>query len=392
VIHALLVAAVVAGAAGVVLAGWTLAVTPRLSKAARGSGSHGTESRQGHPRVSIVVPARNEERSIAAAVSSHLSQDYPNFEVIVVDDRSTDSTAEILASLASSHPTLRVLDCPDPSNGWLGKPHALAFGSGAASGDLLLIADADVLYDPRTLGEAVSLLDQRRLDFIGLLPRLEASGFWEKVLMPYLIATYFSGSGLLANLERPRWLALGGGAGILLRRAVYDSIGGHAALKDSVVDDLRLSLAVKRAGFRTLGVRAEDRVAVRMYHGFREIWDGFSKNMAYAFKGAVGVVMVILAALNLVLALAPPLVLAARLAGVPIAPNDVRLAAVAVALAVLARLIPAAALRDPLWPSLTHPLMTAVWSGIICRSFYLRLVQRRLVWRGRVFDARVARF
>ncbi len=391
-IHAILVAAVFAGAAGVVLAAWTLAVTPRLSKAAEASASRQPSRPHGLPRVSVIIPARNEERSIAAAVSSHLAQDYEDFEVIVVNDRSTDGTGEVLGSLASSHPALRVLECPDPPRGWLGKPHALAFGSRAATGELLLFADADVRYDPRTLSEAVSLLGKRRIDFIGLLPRLEASGFWENVLMPYLIAAYFSGAGLLANLDRPRWLGLGGGAGILVRRAAYDSVGGHAALKNSVVDDLRLSIAVKRAGFRTLGVRAEDRVAVRMYLGFREIWDGFSKNMAYAFKGAVGGVMVVLTALNLVLALAPPLVLAARLAGAPISPRDVGLAAAAAALTVLARLVPAVALRDPLWPCLMHPIMTAVWAGIICRSFYFRIVQRRLVWRGRVFDARAARF
>lgn len=390
--HAILVAAVVAGAVGVVLAGWTLAVTPRLSKEARGFGSRGPGIPRDSPRVSIVIPARNEERSIAAGVSSHLAQDYANFEVIVVNDRSTDGTAEVLGTLASSHPSLRVLDCPDPPSGWLGKPHALAFGAGAASGELLLFADADVRYDPRTLREAVFLLEKRRIDFIGLLCRLEASGFWEKVLMPYLIASYFSGAGLLANLERPRWLAVGGGAGILVRRAAYDSIGGHAALKDSVVDDLRLSLAVKQAGFRTLGVRAEDRVAVRMYRGFREIWDGFSKNMAYAFKGGFGVTLVVLAVVNLVLALAPPLVLLASLAGAPIAPREVGLAAVAFVLATLSRLVPTVALGDPLWPCLMHSLMTAVWSGIICRSFYLRMVRRRLVWRGRVFDARAARF
>jgi hypothetical protein len=129
-----------------------------------------------------------------------------------------------------------------------------------------------------------------------------------------------------------------------------------------------------------------------MYRGFREIWDGFSKNMAYAFKGTVGGVLVVLAAVNLVLALAPPLILAARLAGAPVPPRDVGLAAAGAALAVLARLIPAAALKDSVWPCLTHPLMTGVWSGIICRSFYFRIVQRRLVWRDRVFDARVARF
>jgi hypothetical protein len=178
----------------------------------------------------------------------------------------------------------------------------------------------------------------------------------------------------------------------LIRRSAYEAIGGHEALKASVIDDVALAVRTKLSGFRTCAARAEDRVTVRMYHGFREVCAGFTKNVAYAYQGWPGAILFLVTAAWFVFSLAPPAFLVLAFAGVPAAPRDIALAAAGTALPILARLVLAAAVGDPLWPSFTHPIMAAVWAAITCRSFYQRVVRKRLTWRGREFDARGARF
>ncbi len=383
-LHAALAASVGLAAVGLALVVLNVTLLPRLST---GSPADGRK-----PRVSIVIPARNEERDVEAAVRSHLAQDYPDFEVIVVEDRSADATPEILDRVAREDRRLTVVRGVDPPAGWLGKPHALAQGAAAASGELLLFADADVHYHPRALSEAVSYLETRGLDLLALLPRLAMQGFWENVLMPYLLVAFFESPGFLANWRRPRWIAAGGGAGNLVRRAVYDAVGGHAALRASVVDDVHLGFAVKLAGYRFGIVRAEERVAVRMYRGFREVVDGFTKNIAYVYQGAVGPPLFAFTLATLTAAILPPAALVAALLGAKIPATDLVLAAEGYAIVVASRLALAGALGDALWPAPTHPIMAAVWSGILARSLYQRFVRRRLTWRGRDFEARSARF
>jgi hypothetical protein len=131
---------------------------------------------------------------------------------------------------------------------------------------------------------------------------------------------------------------------------------------------------------------------VRMYRGFREVVNGFTKNLGYAFNGLLGAVLFLLTSLVTLLVVAPPLVLGAALLGAPVDSSDALYAAAAYAIMVAVRLAAAAALGDPLWPAVTHPIMTAAWAFIIARSLFYRFVRRRLVWRGREFDARRARF
>src|SRR5262249_4436828 len=279
-IHALLAAALGGWVITLLLLLVNLAAVPRLTRS--------LPAGLVFPRVSMIVPARDEERQVARSVASHLAQDYPDYEVIVVNDRSTDSTGEILASLPDPAGRLRVIEGTETPPGWLGKPYAISQGARMATGEILLFVDADVVYHHRALTEAVATLESRRADFLCLLPRMDAEGFWEKILMPNVMGSFFLGAGFFANLDRPRWLAAGGGAGNLIRREAYERLGGHAALKDSVVDDVHLAFAAKGSGFRTRVVRADDRISVRMYAGFREVWDGFTKNVAYIFNGAWG--------------------------------------------------------------------------------------------------------
>jgi chlorobactene glucosyltransferase len=385
VIHALLVAGVVATVLGAIALPVNLVAFPRLSRAARGN-------RPGLlPRVSVVIPARDEADEIERTVRSHLAQEYPHIHVVVVDDRSRDGTGDIVAAIAREDSRVSLVRGAEPPKGWLGKPHALWLGARAADGDLILFADGDVRYEPRALAEAVAVMEERGLDLLAFFPRLEARGFWENVLMPYLAVAVFLGLGFLATV-RGVPIAMGAGAGNLVRRRVYDAIGGHAALRDSVVDDVRLAGTVKRAGFRVAAFRADDRVAVRMYRGFRGVWNGFTKNIAWVYSGVGGALLFGLTILLLAVSIAPAAVLALAAVGLTIPDRDVVLAAVIFVSSVLVRGALAAALGDPLWPALAHPIMTAVWAGLMGRSLFHRFIRRRFTWRGREFDARRARF
>lgn len=344
------------------------------------------------PSVSTVVPARNEERGIEAAVRSHLAQDYPDLEVVVVDDRSTDATGAILARLAAEDPRLRVVSGAEPPAGWLGKPHALFQGTRAARGELLLLADADVRYAPDAVAQAVSLVEAEGLDLMALFPRLEMKGFWENVLMAYLPVSYFIGPAFLMNSDRQRRFAVGAGAGMLVRAEAYRASGGHEALRSSVIDDLHLASRVRRAGGRCRMVRADRAMRLRMYRGFREIVDGFTKNVAYVFEGGWGVVLAAITAVSFLAWSLPAAVLVGAALGAPLPAGSVAPAGVAAASMLATRVGIALYLDYPLWPALTHPCMAAVWMGIMARSFAWRFLRREMRWRGRTYPAATARF
>jgi chlorobactene glucosyltransferase len=342
--------------------------------------------------VSVVVPARDEAGGIEASVRSHLSQDYPELEVVVVDDRSSDGTAEILSRLAAEDSRLAIVAGVEPPEGWLGKPHALFQGARRATGELLLFADADVRYAPSAISESVAMLEREGLDLLALFPRLEMAGFWENVLMPYLAVSYFFGPAFWVNSDAQRRFAAGGGAGMLVRASAYRAAGGHEALRASVIDDIGLAIRVRRAGGRCRMAMADEKVRVRMYRGFREVFDGFTKNMAYVFEGGLGVFLAISTFFTFLAWSLPAAVLAAAALGAAVPPRDVRLAAVAFLLTVVARAAMGAYLKYPLWTSVTQPLTAGVWAAITARSLAWRFLHRRVRWRGRTYDAGQARF
>jgi chlorobactene glucosyltransferase len=330
--------------------------------------------------VTIVIPARNEERYIGKTLDAALRQDYPDFEVIVVDDGSEDGTAAAIAQRALE-PRLTALASRPLNPGWLGKPNALASGALRATGKWILFMDADVELQPRALLDAVSATERHGWDYLALLPHFEREGFWEEILMPVVpVAAFVYIPSFLSLLRRTK-LAPGAGAFGLVRRDAYEAIGGHEAIKSSVVDDLRLAMELKRAGYVCRARMGGHLLRLRMYHGFHEIVEGFTKNAHAAFGDSIlRPVLFVLASLFVGLGpfvwpLMPSLELGSSLA-----------------LLLVCRTLVQLRLRFPLWPVLLSPVTTLVSLFIVLRSLRMARGEGVVRWRGREYKRETTEF
>lgn len=237
------------------------------------------------PKVCLCMPARDEALEIGAALSSWLAQKYPSLRIIVVDDGSTDATAEILAPLGILHPDrLRVIRNDHLPPGWLGKNHALDLAVRqleALEATWLLFVDADVQADPLLLRRAFAFLETHPTDLLALFFGVETQGFWESLVIPIVMG----GSFMLLPVHQvpnPRHPAFCGvGAFTLVRRSAYDAVGGHAADPLQAIDDMMLARRVKRAGFINRVALGGTLLRLRLYHGLPEMLRGFRKNAAF---------------------------------------------------------------------------------------------------------------
>jgi chlorobactene glucosyltransferase len=239
------------------------------------------------PPVTVIVPARNEEKNIERCARSLLHQDYPDYELIVVDDGSTDRTPALLAELKAEYPKLNVvrLDGKLPE-GWAGKPHAMHAGYEASRPDsrYILFSDADTFHHPQALRMTVGTAVKENASLLSALPELELKSFWEKVLMPLVVMGITLQYPLDKVNEPDSKLAIANGQYLLVRRDAYEQVGGYGGrMKSSLIDDRDMALAVKAAGGRLVLRNGMNLVSVRMYTNLREIWDGFTKN---AFVGS----------------------------------------------------------------------------------------------------------
>ncbi len=237
------------------------------------------------PQVSVIVPARNEARNIRACVERLLGQTYPNFEVIVVDDRSEDGTAEILASLGETDPHLKILQGQEKPPGWAGKPHALWQAVPEAGGAWLCFVDADTFAEPELLASTMQAARTSGAEMFSILTGQDLLTFWERTVNP-LVFTAISATHAPRRVNDPdRPDAIANGQFILISKQAYEGAGGHRGVWDSLVEDLDLAKNVKAAGFRLLIADGRKLARTRMYTNFQEVWEGWSKNIYLGMRG-----------------------------------------------------------------------------------------------------------
>jgi chlorobactene glucosyltransferase len=240
---------------------------------------------QNFPRVSVLVPARNEAKNIKACVESLLTQEYPDFEVLVLDDNSTDGTRIILEQIALHDPRLRILYGTALPSGWLGKHWACYQLAQQATGKLILFTDADTRHKPNTLRDSISALLTQHADLVTAFPLEEMVTWGERLTVPILGFSIFCFFPmLLAEKFRLPAFSVSIGQFMLFRRSAFDAIGGYAAIHNHPVDDMVLGRNIIKHGFRWQFMDATQHVTCRMYHNFSDAMDGFTKNIFAVFN------------------------------------------------------------------------------------------------------------
>jgi chlorobactene glucosyltransferase len=334
------------------------------------------------PRVSILVPARNEEINIGPCLRSLLAQDYPDFEVIVLDDESQDRTGAIIAEIAAEDPRLRAITGKPLPPGWLGKHWACQQLGEAAGGELLLFTDADTRHEPHSVLYAVGALFHENADLLTAIPQEKVITFAEQItvpMIPWSILVFLP----LAVAYRLRMPGLSSSIGqfMLFRRGVYEAVGGYASVRTDVVDDIAMGRRIKANGFRWRLANAMPEVKCRMYRNFSEAFEGLSKN-AFASLG-VSVPIFILVWLWMFLSFLEPLAGLLLLAfNAPLAGFSTELAAWAIGLSLLLWGLSAWRFGLPLHLTLFYPLIVTMTYVIAMRSLVLSLTGRS-TWKGR---------
>jgi len=237
------------------------------------------------PLVSVIVPARNEAMNIERSVRSILATEYRPIEVIVVDDRSSDTTGEIVERLARSggaEGRLRLVSGAELPEGWFGKSWAIVQGYRVARGDLLLFTDADTWHHPELLPRTVTVLTAERVHVVSVVSRQEMVTFWERLVQPHVLLALASRVGDLRRVNRTRitWDAIASGAYILTTRQAYDAVGTHEVVKGAIAEDVALAQAYVRHHLDIFLTHAAQFMSVRMYRSLAEIVEGWSKNLA----------------------------------------------------------------------------------------------------------------
>jgi chlorobactene glucosyltransferase len=317
-----------------------------------------------------------------------LEQDYPHYEVIVLDDNSSDTTLDITRSLAANDRRLRFLEGKSLQQGWTGKSFACHQLSQEAKGELLLFVDADTEHAPHSISAAVTEMQRSQADLLSLIPRQIMVTFWEKAILPLLhFSTFCFLPFLLVRLSKNPKFAMANGQFMLFNKRVYETIGGHKEVRTALVEDVWLSRLVKQQGFRLLVMDGTQLVSCRMYTSLRGIWEGFSKNLFPGMRYSIPMIVAVIV-FNFLTSVLPFLLL--LLGNASSGTGSWWVGVVATELAVIFAIRVALALRFQMsLPAvLTHPIAMSVLMGIAANSVRLVLLGGGSRWKGRAYDFR----
>jgi chlorobactene glucosyltransferase len=335
------------------------------------------------PLISVLVPARDEDENIEACVRSVLALNYPHFEVLVLDDHSSDDTYPILCRLRDQDHRLRVLIGADLPLDWYGKPFACWQLANAARGEFLLLTDADCVFAPDALLLALGAAQEQKADVVSLVPDLRCEGFWERLLIPiqYFVIFAFLPTPLIRLTPFP-WFAAANGAFLFLSRETYFAVDGHRAVRQQLAEDVKFAQHVKREGKSLWYGDGSRTYFVRMYDGLDALWAGFSKNLFPAFSSNLPLLLWIVFLLVNLFVLPPLWAIwgwQAR-ADWALLPLVTYLGLAGVRLGLTARFG-----RDSAGYALLNPLAWLIVIGIALSSAYHSLSGRGNIWKGRVY-------
>jgi glycosyltransferase involved in cell wall biosynthesis len=340
----------------------------------------------GNPSVSVIVPARNEEETIEQALRTLLALDYDNYEVIAVNDRSTDRTGEIMERVSQNpHPVaqdatrmghpLRVIHHSELPPGWLGKTHAMWTAANQASGEWLLFTDADVMFKPDSLRRALAYAEAEPADHVVLFPRMIMKRPGEYMMIAFFQTMFMFGHRPWKVADPSTDDHMGVGAFNLVRRRVYDAVGTYEALRMEVLDDMKLGKVVKNAGFAQRNVFGGDLISIRWGHGAFGIVNNLTKNFfaVLSFQSW----RTLLSAFGLAFINLGPFL------GIWLAQGWERLP-FAIALGSLLMIYVGMSWRSSVPPYyvLLHPVSTMLFIYTLLRSMFLTLTNDGIVWRG----------
>ncbi len=352
-----------------------------------------TEQPENAPLISICVPARNEARNIGRCVESLLAQDYPDFEVVVLEDRSTDDTAKILDELSRADDRLKIINGDELPLGWAGKPHALTQASAAARGEWLCFVDADTFPAPETLNAVYAKAREVDSDFFTIFTHQEMETFWERTILPLVMTALSAGFSPHKVNDPNSDIAIANGQFIFIKRNVYDAIGGHTAIKDSIVEDKDLAILTKSSGYRLIVADGSDFVRTRMYTSLPEMWEGWTKNIYLGLRDeprlvALGIFEAFLA---LAAALLLPLWVGLGVYLTIASPNYESFVILGEGLLLWGmltywRIRANRAMEIPLWYALTVPLGAGVFGAMMFASAFKVISGMGVTWKGRRYS------
>ena len=342
-------------------------------------------------RVTVIIPARDEEANIAHCLESLLTQDYPQnrVSVLVVNDHSADSTAAIVRGLSARHPRITLINSPPLPPRWVGKSHACWIGARAAAAatQWLCFIDADVTVAPGALSSALQTVLVQRLDLLSLMPRQELRSFAERLILPCGLILLSFLQDLRQSQARFGNDVAATGQFMLVRRDAYDAVGGHAAVCTAICEDLEFARRLKQSGRSVLLMGGDDLLSTRMYTGWRTLWPGLAKNLVDTLGGPAATLVVALAAVILAWAafIVPLTDLASWLRGADGALSALLLALAGSGAAIGLHMAATFYFRIPFWYGLVFPLGYTLGALMAIDSVRRRL-SGRVSWKGRIYS------